>query len=96
MIKSSEPYKHAVAQAQSNAQVQAALGTPIEPGFFVAGSINLNNDAGTAQMAIPVKGPKGSGNVTVNATKSAGTWTYQTLEFRQDGSQQPIDLKGGP
>jgi len=94
VIKSSEPYKHAVAQAQSNPQVTAALGTPVEPTFFVGGTVNVNNDAGNAELVIPIKGPKGAGTVFVTATKSAGVWTYQRLELQPTGSAQRIDLKG--
>jgi len=63
MIKSSEPYKHALAQAQSNPQVVAAVGTPIKASFFAGGNINLNNDAGNADLVIPVTGPKGAGTI---------------------------------
>jgi len=96
MIKSSEPYKHALAQAQSNPQVVAAVGTPIKASFFAGGNINLNNDAGNADLVIPVTGPKGAGTIFVTATKSTGVWSYQTLEFQQAGSQQRIDLKAAP
>ena len=92
MIKSSEPYKHAVAQAQSNPQVTAAIGTPVEPGFFAGGTYNVNNNNGSADLVIPVKGPKGSGTIFVVASKSAGVWTYLRLEFQQAGSQQRIGL----
>src|SRR5215207_3583660 len=37
MMKSSEPYKHAVRQAQADPRVTAVLGTPVEPRFFVSG-----------------------------------------------------------
>ena len=96
MIKSSEPYKHALATAQSNPQVIAALGTPVEAGFMAGGTLNVNNNNGNAELVIPVKGPKGSGVISVSATKTNGVWSYQTLEFQQAGSQQRIDLKGGP
>jgi len=96
MIKSSEPYKHAVAQAQASPQVTTAIGTPVEPGFMAGGTYNVNNNNGSADLVIPVKGPKGSGTIFVTATKTNGVWTYQTLDFLQAGAQQRIDLKGGP
>ena len=96
MIKSSEPYKHALATAQANPQVIAALGTPVEAGFMAGGTINVNNNNGNAELVIPIKGSKGSGVVSVSATKTNGVWTYEKLEFQQPGSQQAIDLKGGP
>ena len=96
MLKSSDPYKHAIAQAQSHPQVTAALGTPVEPTFFVGGTVNVNGNSGNAELVIPIKGPKGAGTLFVTATKSGGVWTYQTLDFQQTGSAQRIDLKGGP
>jgi hypothetical protein len=94
-IKSSEPYKYAVAQAEANPQVVAALGTPIKTGFMVSGNINLNNDAGNADLSIPVSGPKGSGTIHVVGTKTGGVWTYNSVTFQAAGSPQPIDLIGG-
>jgi hypothetical protein len=93
VIKSSEPYQHAVALAQADPQVTAALGTPVKPGFFAAGNINLNNDDGTANITVPVSGPNGSGNIYVKATKTDGVWSYQTLAFEKAGSQERVDLR---
>src|SRR5256714_4638448 len=51
MIKSSEPYNHALERARANQAVVAATGTPIKPGFFTSGKINVNTDGtGDANM----------------------------------------------
>ena len=92
-MKSSEPFKYAMERANANEQVQAALGTPVESGLFVAGSINTSGASGSATLAIPISGPKGEGTVYVEARKSAGTWTYATLEVRAPGQTGRIDLK---
>ena len=95
LIKSSEPYKHALAQAQSNPAVVAALGTPITAGKFSGGTYNVSGSSGNANFAIPISGPKGSGVIYVVATQSAGKWTYQTLEVQAEGSPNRIPLQGG-
>jgi hypothetical protein len=96
-MTSSEPYAHALAEAKASPAVAEALGTPLEPGFFASGSIHVTGPSGTAALAIPLSGPKGKGTIYVEATKSAGVWTYETLLVRVKGSDEAIDLLGaGP
>lgn len=91
-IRSTEPWAHAVARAKASPGVVEALGTPVEPGFFVSGKVDVTGPSGTASLAIPVSGPKGKGTVYVEATKAAGAWTYETLLVRVKGSGAVIDL----
>ena len=91
-MKSSDVYKTAVAAAKSNARVSEALGTPVEEGTFLSGSINLNGSSGNADFAIPISGPKGKATVYTTATKSDGTWTYSKLSVHVDKSGEDIDL----
>jgi hypothetical protein len=90
-IKATEPYKDSLEKAQANSQVQSALGTPIESAYFVTGNINLNNDAGDANLQYSVSGPRGTGTITVEGAKTAGIWTYTTMEFRDETGNR-IDL----
>lgn len=91
-LKSSDVYNEALAKARTNAQVTAALGTPIEPGFWVSGNINVSNDSGNADMSIPISGPQGSGTIYVTATKSTGRWNYSTMVCEVSGSGNRINL----
>jgi hypothetical protein len=70
------------------------LGTPINVGFLVAGSVNLSGGTGQANLAIPLQGSKASSTLYVEARQSAGTWTYSTLTVRPDGAGEPINLLG--
>jgi hypothetical protein len=90
MMKSSDAYKDAVAQAKANPAVQAALGVPIDEGMLITGNVNVNNDSGDANLAIPLSGPNGAGTLYVEAVKSAGEWSYSTL--RLDTGSEHIDL----
>ncbi|MDP1561409.1 MAG: cytochrome c oxidase assembly factor Coa1 family protein [Pirellulaceae bacterium] len=90
-LQGSEPYKRAVAEAQNNAEVRELLGEPVEPGYLVSGSINLNNDGGDCDIQIPISGPKDSGSVRIRGTRSGGTWRYDEITAEINGQQ--IDLQ---
>ncbi len=92
LIKSSTPYQQALAKAQKDPVVISRLGTPINGGLLVSGSVNLSGGTGQANLAIPLQGSKGSGTLYVEAHQSAGTWTYSTLTVQPDGSGEPISL----
>ena len=93
MMKSAEPCKNAFAKAAANPQVQVQLGVPIEEGFFLSGNVSTVGARGHATMSIPISGPKGTGCIYLQAKKSAGTWTYSTLEVTIEGKPEKIDLK---
>lgn len=92
VLKSSEPYQHGVQVVAQDARAQQRLGTPIKPGYFFSGSVNVSNSSGNADLAIPVHGPKGGGTVYVVAKKSAGQWSYEKLELALDGLEERVDL----
>lgn len=92
MIKSSDAYKLALERAQASPAATAALGTPIQEGWFTMGNIEVNGPMGEANLQIPISGPKSEGDLFVEARKSAGTWTFQTLEVQVDAGGQRIDL----
>ena len=87
MMKSSEPYKLALSKAQANAVVQQRLGTPIEPGLFVTGNINVSGSSGAADFSIPISGPQGKAAIYVDARRSQGQWTFSSLVvgFKEGG-----------
>ncbi len=92
LIKSSTPYRQALARAQKDPVVISQLGTPISGGFLVSGSVNLSGGTGQANLAIPLQGSRGSGTLYVEASQSAGTWTYSTLTLQPNGVGAPISL----
>lgn len=96
MMKSSEPYQHAVAVASQDARVSAQLGAPVTPGWYASGNINLSNDSGNAELAIPLKGALRHGTVFVMAKKSDGIWSYQRLEVEIEGAPDRINLLPAP
>ena len=91
-IKSTDVYEEALALARSNPAVVEALGEPVEDGWFMTGQINVNGPSGSADISIPLHGPKGKGTLYVVASKSAGRWEYHTLELAVNGRDDRIDL----
>lgn len=91
-MHSSDAYQTTVRIAGSDSRVQQALGTPVEGGFFVSGNVNVQNSSGTADVEVPLKGPKGKATVHVVGEKSGGTWKYSTMEFSGPGGER-FDLQ---
>jgi hypothetical protein len=86
-IKSSGAYTQAVQKAQADPRVVAALGAPVEPDWYVMGSVDLVNDGGHAELSIPLQGSKRfggtprTGKLIVVADKAGGVWTLTKLDL---------------
>jgi len=95
IMRSSDVYQQGVAVAQHDPQVITALGDPVEAGFFTAGTVSVSGPSGSADLAIPLAGPKGEGVLYVVAEKEAGAWTMSILEVEVEGRAERILLVGG-
>lgn len=91
-MRSSDTYATAMQRAREHPQVTAALGTPIEPGWYLSGRMSESGTSGQASLQIPISGPEGAADLYVEAEKTAGRWTYSTLMVDVDGRGEPIDL----
>lgn len=94
-LKNNEAYAGAMSRAQASPAVVAAIGEPVEAGWAVSGEWNENGASGTANLSIPLSGPRGSGTLFVEAEKSAGRWDYSVLTFVPASGSGPIDLLAG-
>ncbi len=92
MIKSSDAYKLAVVEAKANPYIQEVMGSPIEPGLFVSGNIQISGSTGQANLSIPISGPDGKGTMYVVAAKSSGQWMFSALDVEVKATGQKIDL----
>ena len=90
-IRAADPYKDGLQRARADARVQEALGTPIEPGWMLSGSIQTKNRSGDCDISFGLKGPKQSAELRVVGTKDEGRWTY-TKMLVTPASGPPIDL----
>ena len=91
-MKSTDAYQMAVHATRKNPEVISKIGEPIVEGLFITGSINESGGSGSADMAIPVSGPKGEATVYVSATQSAGQWKFRDLVVEIEITQDRIDL----
>ena len=83
VIKRTDVYREAYHRAPTDPRVIAALGTPIEKGWWVFGSVNIDNESGNADFSFPISGPKEKARVHVGATYN-GNWTYTELVVKPD------------
>jgi len=81
MMRRSDAYKLTLNTAQASPCVTNALGSPLEPGWMVTGGISESSTEGSANLSIPVSGPKGKGNLDVDATQLNGKWRIDSLVF---------------
>src|SRR5437899_7474430 len=78
-IKSSDVCKPALARAQNDPRVIAALGSPVTAGLFVTGNVNVTGAGGQADITFPIHGPKGKGTVRAVATRDTSGWHYTEM-----------------
>lgn len=95
MMKSSDVYGQALTQAKASPMVIEALGAPIRDGYFTSGSIQESGPSGTAELSIPISGPKGSATIYLEARKSAGQWSFTKLVVEIEKTNRRIDLLVG-
>ena len=91
VIKRSDVYREAFTRATNDPRVVAALGTPIEKGWWVMGKVNIDNNEGMANIDFPISGPKGSARVHAAASIENGAWSYSALVVRPENGGE-IDV----
>ncbi len=90
-MRHAEPYQEALHRAQANSEVVSRLGSPVEAKWWLSGTLDGDNDRGTARLVIPIRGPKGDGAIHVRGTKENGKWTYEQMQV-ETSSGGPINL----
>jgi hypothetical protein len=96
VMKESGAYKIAVTRARENPAVIEALGTPITEGWLPSGSAHSVGPGGDANLAIPIRGPKGKATIYVAAMEVVGIWQFNRLEVEIESTHQRIDLNAPP
>lgn len=94
MMRSSDIYKIALNRAQTSPCVVGKLGTPITAGFGVTGDISESSSDGSADLEIPLHGPKRKATLAISGSKASGVWTLKTLSLI-DGPDE-VDLLATP
>lgn len=90
MMRNSGAYKLTMATAQASPCVTGALGSPLQAGWMISGSTEESTIEGSAALSIPVKGPKGTGDLDVVAKKPNGSWTMKSLAFTHGSTRSNL------
>jgi len=93
-IHSSEIYQASLKEAESSPCVTAAIGSPLTPGWGTSGSTTESSENGTAELSIPVHGPKGKGDLNLEGEKQRGVWRIKSLILVHGSEQIPIEPPG--
>ncbi len=93
LLKRSEPAQFALERASRHPAAIAMTGTPLAVGWVVSGSLKYNGSAGTARLALPVRGPKGAGTIHVRGVRRDGRWSYSELRLAPADGSRSIDLR---
>lgn len=91
VMRQSTPVEDALARARADSRVVAALGEPIETGWFFMGNLKTDNRDGSAEISASISGPKAKATLHVVGTKKDGKWTYQEMTVSPDDGAA-IDL----
>lgn len=91
-VRSSPVYQHALHRAQSHPAVVAALGEPIEAGWYLSGDFEFTDHSGSADFRVPISGPRGTATLHVLARRIDGQWEFERLEVEFEGQRAPIRL----
>ncbi len=83
-MRQSTPVQDGLQRAKADARVVSAIGEPIETGFLFMGSIKTENRDGSADIRVPISGPKGKATLHVVGTKQDGAWKYDSMTVTPD------------
>ncbi len=92
-FRSSPVFTEALKAAQADPRVVAELGTPIEAGWLIMGSLEEQGISGDASLSIPISGPRNSGTLYAAARKGNGVWQFYTLAVQINGQDRLITLE---
>jgi hypothetical protein len=91
-IKSSYYYNDAINLLKADSRVVTALGSPVEPGWYVMGSVETSGPGGKANITIPLSGTKTYGTAHLLAEKQLGQWSIKGLVVEVGGTGERIPI----
>ncbi|WP_317933140.1 cytochrome c oxidase assembly factor Coa1 family protein [Halioxenophilus sp. WMMB6] len=81
-----EAYQLSWAAVNSSPAVVAVIGEPIEPGWFVLGSVSTSGPEGSAALQYSITGSLNTGMVYLMASKVMGEWQLDQVIVRPEGA----------
>jgi len=91
-VKNATPYDYAVKQAINSPEVIQILGGPVETDGMMSGNVSVQNEGGSADFTVPLKGAKGTGTLVAVAERFDGKWVYEDLYVIIDDAKMEINL----
>lgn len=86
-------YDLAVGHLQSDNQVIAALGSPIDASFFVTGKTSTKNgESGRSHLLFTISGPRGTGTAEATGMMGNRNSALTALRVRVDATGAVIDV----
>eukprot|EP01135_Chromosphaera_perkinsii_P006871 Nk52_evm26s621 gene=Nk52_evmTU26s621 len=73
-------YRGSVIHAMDDPGVQTLLGTPIQPGYWIGGTVDPKK--GVADLSVTLKGPKGEGLLEAKAEGKRRSWAITGLVLK--------------
>jgi len=92
VFKGNDAYKLSLATVQNNQELIDIIGSPIEAGFFVTGSMQTSGPNGQAALKYAVEGPYGSADTYVFASKEIEKWVINQLVVHFPDTNKRIDI----
>jgi len=87
MMRSSKPYQMAMDKATASPCVVAKLGTPLLSKGMISGNLEEGPSDGSADLDIPLTGPKGKGSLHVEAELLDSVWNLKDLTLAYSEGQ---------
>lgn len=91
----SGPYQDGLTKAREDEYVIKMLGEPIETNGIMSGSLKFENDEGSVDISIPIKGPDGEARIYIVGTKQNDQWKYSELYVLLENNNEQVDLLWG-
>jgi len=91
-MKQAEPFIEGFKSALTNSHVQESLGKPIALDTLTEEDIVIEEDAQSADIYFPIKGPNGTGTIHVVGKKENEEWVYSEISISLEPSKETIDL----
>jgi tetratricopeptide (TPR) repeat protein len=81
LIKGSEPYRMTEALIVQSEAIRAVVGPDLRLGYWVGGSVETENDRGSAQLLVSVRGAEGSTKVHAVLDRERGQWAIKRAKY---------------
>jgi ribosomal protein L7/L12 len=93
MFRAFGPLEQAMTIINNDPAVVQAFGSPITPGAFVTGEVSSGGSSSSADLSVPIYGPKNSGELNVSGSWRRGVWNLDIwVTYEADGEEQTIHL----